>query len=189
MTDVEIANVALGLIGQAPLGSLADNTNAAILTNSFFGLARDTCLEQRDWTFATARAQLVQDLALPINDYAYRFALPPGTLRFIRAVDINGQQLTRYKREGNFILTDELPVYAELVTRQLDTSAYSPSFCTALAYALAALLCIPITENRGLKTDLEGELKQKLIDAAANDGRQGTSERKYTMPLPGRRPR
>jgi hypothetical protein len=62
------------------------------------------------------------------------------------------------------------------LTRISDTSSFSSLFVQALAARIAADAAIPLTENRQLQVDMWGLYNDKLTEAAARDGQQGTSD-------------
>jgi hypothetical protein len=57
-----------------------------------------------------------------------------------------------------------------------DTAKFSPLFVQALAARIAADAAIPMTENRQLQVDMWGLYGDKLREAAARDGQQGTND-------------
>lgn len=190
MTDTDIVNLALSFVSGNPITALGDvSTNEGKVANANYAAARDYVLVQRAWTFACKRAALVQDVGTPAMDFLYQFVIPSGVVRVIRVTDVNGQPLSSgaWKREGNFILTYELSVYAELLFRVVDTSLFPPAFCLAVAYQLAAQMGMAITENRQLQVDLDAMAQRKLKEAASVDGQQGTSEVITSPRIPGRR--
>ncbi len=64
MTETDIANRALSLLGQPPLVALDDGTSNARAIGIHFETVRDTLLRSHPWAFATARAEL-SELAEP----------------------------------------------------------------------------------------------------------------------------
>jgi hypothetical protein len=57
MTEAEIANLAIDLIGGKPLTALSDNTAQAIACNRWFDQARDEALRSHPWNFARKRSR------------------------------------------------------------------------------------------------------------------------------------
>lgn len=177
MTPVDLANLALGWLGEPRIVSFEDPSKNAGILKAAFPAIRDAVLEARDWTFATERFDLAPDAALPAFGYAARFALPGSVLRVVSCEVLEGSDL-EWVREGAFILTrDAAPrLFVKGIVRVEDSSLWSPGFAQALAARLAADLCVPLTENRAVGADLWALYERKLKDAAANDGRQGRSQ-------------
>lgn len=54
MTDVEICNLALAHLGEAPISSLSDDTTAGRACNQLYLITRDAVLRSHRWNFAVA---------------------------------------------------------------------------------------------------------------------------------------
>lgn len=64
MTETEIANIALAMIGGKSLAALATDTTAqAVSCRKFFDLARDEALSAQNWNFAAKRDRLTTTYA------------------------------------------------------------------------------------------------------------------------------
>lgn len=203
MDPLAIANLALGWLGAEPIASLEDATRTAQLVNNAFSGLRDAVLEDRDWTFATDRRSLPADATSPAWGYTTRFLLPSAVLRVITCSNAGtGGTLDAFAasmmpwddgslewvREGPYILAgrtgtaqaggSQIPaINVKSIISVLDSALWSPGFCQALAARVAAELAVPIAQSRELQGDMWKLYLQKLKDAAANDGRQGRSER------------
>ncbi len=177
MSEVNICNRALTLLGAEVITSLGDDTQEAKLCAIHYPGVRDAVLHERDWTFATEWQTLTQIADPPLSEYPNAFQLPTDTL----AVLFVGQDYTRpapkWQVEGDAVRTDETTCKAQLLTRVKDTSRYPPLFEEALVSRLAAELATPITESRQLMLDLMQSYAEKVRMAAARDSQQGRSRR------------
>jgi hypothetical protein len=202
MTPLEIANLGLGWLARPRIASFDDATKVAERVKDAFDGLRDAVLEDRDWTFAVSRRLLPRHPVAPEFGYRSRYEVPGDLLRVVTIEDPSDAGLDafaaslypvsggiRWEVEGGFILADTGA--AELRTRGIarvtDPTRWSAGFCQALAARLAADLCVPLTENRSLQSDMWALYETKLNAAAANDGRQGRSQRLTASTLKARR--
>ena len=177
MDPVGICNLALGWVGAKRITALDDPSVAAELCSANFDAVRDAVLEARAWTFATQRFTIAADGAPPAFGYPYRHLLPAEVLRVLACDDGSDAWDLMWVREGQYIL-DELSgeLFVRAIMRIEDVALWSPGFCQAVAYRLASVLVVPLSENRSLQADLVQLYVKALRDAAALDGSQGRSE-------------
>jgi hypothetical protein len=181
ISEVSICNQALGYLGAEPITSFADQSTTAELCRNNYPYIRDAVLEERMWTFATARAtSTVTDLD-PWGQM-YLHSIPLGWLSVFRCYrNVTNIECpiksTGWRREGQDVLTKEPTVYLWGVQRITNTGKFSPLFTQALAARIAAELAITITENKTLQADLWALYQAKLADAATRDGQQGSNEK------------
>jgi hypothetical protein len=190
MTDIEICGLAMGMLGTAAPTSFDDDSDEARACKAAYAPARDAVLgdPKTTWTFALQQLVLnAPDVTAPLFDYPYRYLLPGDVLRAHRADDGSGAYRAQWEVQGRYILMDSPQVYLTAVMKVEDTSLFPASFCLAVATRLAAELAVALTENRQLQTDLWNLYAQKVKDAAAADGRQGTTVRTRSDYLSTRR--
>jgi len=181
ISEVSICNQALGYLGANPITSFADQSTTAELCRNNYPYIRDAVLEERMWTFATARAtSTVADLDPWGQMYAHE--IPLNWISVFRCYrDVNNIECpiksAGWRREGQSVLSREATVYLWGVKRITNTGAFSPLFTQALAARIAAELSIAITESKTLQADLWALYQAKLSDAATRDGQQGSREK------------
>jgi len=178
VSEVSICNQALTFLGQKPITSLSDaNTTAEWMRNNY-PFIRDAVLEERMWTFATARASSTT-LDRDAWDTAYAHPAPLNWISVFRIYRNSGiSTLTSidWRLEDGNILCSESNILLWGLKRVTDTGKFSPLFVQALAARIAADACIPLTENRQLQVDMWGLYGDKLREAAARDGQQGSND-------------
>ena len=198
--EVALANMALGLIGANYILSSSlpatDGTPEANYVNSFFAPIRRAVLEDRDWTFATTKTELT---ALEDSDpdfpelpptWGYAYLVPDDCIRVVKLFngitpsfsgtsdDPEGPELSvMYERLGKWVFCNESTVWMKYVYDEDDTTLWSSNFVFTMAARLAAELAIPITNNVQLFQAMMGKYQLSIKDAAAGDGRQGTSQK------------
>jgi hypothetical protein len=198
-SEVDICNMALGLLGTGPITSFSDPSTEAQLCELWYPYLVSAVLEQRTWTFATKRVQLIQTtppfpqpamwsscFAVPI-DYINIIQCylpntsPSGAYYVQEQIDGLYQQIS-WEMLENFIFTNTgssagLGTWCKYVANVVDPSQYSPGFVQALSARIAADLCIPITNNRDLHQDMVKLYAEKLMDASGKEGSQGTTQK------------
>ncbi len=173
-SEVDICNNALGLVGGNFITSLNDDSTEAKLCKRFYPIARDAALEERDWTFATARKSLVKLAEEPAFTWASQFNLPANCMRVISVwgPDAEDGSQTEFVKEGVRILCDEEVVNIQYIDRLTNPERFSPLFTDALIYAVASKIAIPLTESRSLLSDMLSIYRTRIKEAGANDGMQ-----------------
>ena len=182
VSEVSICNQALLWLGQETISSFDDLSTTAQWCRNNYPFIRDAVLESRMWTFATGRAiSETANLDAWGKDYAHN--IPFYWMSVFRVYRNNtgptvGQEQfpVPWRLEGNKVLTQYPTVYMWGLAYVTDTGRFSPLFVQALAARIAADAAIPLTENRQLQADMWGLYNDKLAEAAARDGQQGTSD-------------
>ena len=143
-SKVEVFNLALALLGGHQLLSFEapwEDDNLGRLCDACFPQILREALEAHEWSFA----QNSQDLARldePGRDgYDYRFKLPADCIRPVRVVDgsVDGPD---YIIEGGHLLTTAPSARLLYVVDLDDPKRWPPSFTTALAWGVAAVLAM-----------------------------------------------
>jgi hypothetical protein len=177
VTDIEIASAALNALGTEGITSFEDDSDEARAVGAFYPTVRDLVLGERVWSFAKAQFILDPHAEAPLFGWERKFQLPADVIRVYRVDDGSGTDLMAWELQGRFILAnDATRVYVTAVRREEDSSLYSPGFSMAVTLRLAAVLAVPLKENRQLKADLWEEYKFELKEASGVDGTQGKVE-------------
>jgi len=178
VSEVSICNQALSWLAQKPIISLDQASTQAEWMRNNYPFIRDALLESRKWTFAKVRAT---STTADLDDWGIEFKhpAPMGWLKICSVFDspYQDQNQVPWRLEGNYIITGVGTIYLTGILRGTDTGSFSPCFVQALAARLAADACIPMTENRQLQSDLWTLSVEKLREAAAVDGMQGTNDK------------
>ena len=176
VSEVQICNQALALIGADFITSLDDNVNEAKLCKINYEPVRDAVLAEHDWSFATRWQTLAQEADPPPGEFQNSYPLPPDVLA-VQFVGEDYQNPEVWQLEDNAIRTDATTCKCQVLYQVTDTSKYPSLFTQALVARLAAELAIPITNSRTLMENMFAMYDQKMKRAAARDGQQGRSRR------------
>ncbi len=181
----KICNMAILHVGGSKISSINDNSVEATICEVHYEIARDKVLGDKDWTFATSRAEIAQNAVDPVFGYQGSFTLPSDCIRVIEAWDSADDMQFRdrnnpleWEREENNISADaQGSLFIRYIKRIETTSRFSAGFVDALHHYLAYLLAVPLAQNKGLQTDMMNLYLRSLKDAANADGLQGRSKR------------
>jgi hypothetical protein len=145
--------MALDLLTEAPIVSLAEDTKPARLLSRHYDLTRMAELQKHAWSFAIFRAELdeVDTASMPVGDneiYSHGYELPSDALRVLSLTDTgetSGAEIP-WKLEGSLILTNyESPRLVRYIGNLVDPDDWNPLFTEALAAAIARKIALPIT--------------------------------------------
>lgn len=158
----------LGLVnglGQDPISALSDNRKAAIHLNLCYDQVRRAVLRAHTWGFATKRAQLSAMATAPAFGFGNAFTLPSDFLRLVPAPGEDSNQ-EKWKIEGRALLSDDgAPLNIVYIFDCQDPTLFDPLFVEALAYALAAEVAIPITQDKQLRAQMESASEARIAAA------------------------
>jgi hypothetical protein len=156
-SDVEICNMALGLVGVAQeISSIDppdDNSTEAQQCVRFYTATRDALLREYPWPFATKYATLGLVASNPNSDWGFAYRYPSSCIRAHRLVIGQRISTTRVPWElahddtGRLIYTDlanAVLKFTELVT---NTALFDPLFVEALAGKLGMRLAVPLSRS------------------------------------------
>lgn len=177
---VDIANIALNLLGAEPINALTDDVVTARTINLHYAPSRDKELIAHDWRFAIKRASLPALSAAPIgNDYTLQFELPADFLGVSLIGDsFPGQDRSDYRQrstaeysiEGGILLTNySAPLNIRYNALIEDASLFDPAFVLALAAQLSASCCKKITGDDQLVAAARAYYKEAIRDAVQSN--------------------
>lgn len=172
-TQIEIVNKALSLVSQPPLLNIDDPTPNAETCKTEWPFSYSAVLRAYRWPFALRRVHLARSNEAAVFEYKYKYVLPADNVR-IAKVNLGHSatgnwdtydfedtyDLDRYKKftlEGNFLLTNYAAVNLVYVSSETPPSWFDPDATDALAYKLASSICVKITSNMELKSQLYTE--------------------------------
>lgn len=153
LTVEDVANMALGILVEAPIDSLDDDNKAARLLNLHFETTRQSELIKNPWAFAIFRVSLTSLDAedAPTSDvYPYAFEEPEDALRVLPLTEngeVGGVPIS-WKQEGGLILTDYAsPHLIRYIGNLTDPADWNVLFVEALAARLAMKIAMPLTNK------------------------------------------
>lgn len=175
-SDVEVANVALTLLGSARIASFDDNIKAAREISAIYETVRDATLAGQNWNFAKARAELPALVDPPVgNQFSAQYQLPTDCLRVVMVgdryvgadlTDYRGSPTEEYAIEGRKILTDwSAPLLVKYISRVTDPNLFDPLFKKAFGCKLAEDLCEALSQSDTKRQRAMDTYRQTVAEA------------------------
>lgn len=180
-SEVDIANRALSMLGEARIISLTDNNKPARAMNARYEMLRDAELTAYAWRFAVTRVQLAASTDVPEWGYSTIYDRPTGDLRPIK---IGGDFIypdaigVMYESSGYIpdgspwdIISGRIhtnisaPLDYEYVAQITDAGSFDQLFVEALAARLAADAAEELTQSNSKKEAALFTYKNALSEA------------------------
>jgi hypothetical protein len=177
-SNVDIANIALSLLGHEEIASLTADLPRARLVNRFFGPSRDAVLREHPWNCAVTRVTLAQLADAPTHGWAYNFQLPADCLRVLGFNDDEeaGEESDRHKVEGRTIVSDHSTCNIRYVKQMTDPTQMDPMLYTAIAFRLAADMAYAITRDKSVADAMWTLYEERIRKARTVDGQEGSPD-------------
>jgi hypothetical protein len=184
---IDIANIALAMLGAEQITSFEDDLIEARQMQIHYDVARDATLEAFEWTFATIRFIPAKETEPPLYGWGVQFPIPSNILRVLRVernlsepIDpsrVKGHDEIDYSIERGKILCDQDIIYCTGIERLNEEGRFSNLFVHAFAAKLAMLCCYPITRSNEIFKAVAAMYAGSIEEAASRDGQQGRHER------------
>lgn len=151
---VDIANMALAVLDEAPIDSLDQDSKAARLLNLHYDLTREAELAKHPWVFAILSASVEgNDTGTGDGTLKYVYDVPPDALRVL-PLTYDGEPTgipISWRQEAGLIYTDqESPRIIRYIANLTDPNDWSPLFTEVLVAALAVKIAHALTHKAGM---------------------------------------
>ncbi|MCM1339943.1 MAG: hypothetical protein NC191_09760 [Muribaculaceae bacterium] len=190
-SKTEIFNIALTNLGiTAPLQNTNERTPETIILNNYYDLAKDTVLEDHEWSFASAYKNLSTAYEKsPDPNYQYAFTFPNDCIapraiinpadnkekKFLPAVDSAGQKI---------ILTNCNPCILRYTKRITNENFFTASFVNALGFYLAYLsaqgICGSANKKNTNLQDYQIAMRKAIVTDARKTEIKDQDDKTYT---------
>jgi hypothetical protein len=188
MTErVDICNMALSWLGEAPITSIDDETTRAQQCKISYAPTRDAVLEAHDWTFAVERFIPAQNVVPPVYGPGVAYDIPPQIIRVLSCDNpsdsnsypftskILGREQIDWQLEGDKIICNKDVIWCRGIRRIEEEGRFSPLFVQAFAAKLAFLLAQVITSDPEIAKNVYAMYDLFIKEAVSRDGIQGRS--------------
>ncbi len=182
-TKIDICNLALAHLGQAPILSLEQENEKARRLNLFYAPVRDEVLRTHNWAFAAVQEPLVL-LAEESNGADRLVYKYPAEALFIRRVfdqthsRLEFQEFFRPDLHSRVLLTASRQARAVYTRRITDENLFDAAFIKSFSLALACDLAVSLTAD----TQLAALLLQKYTRSLEEARRSNASEMLIPQP-------
>lgn len=173
ITEVDLANMSLTMLGQQPITALTDDNNRANLADARLADVRDTVLRAHAWNCAIVRASLTEDVTAPTWGYKNRFILPNDFIKLVKTEENTTDYQIESGNEGGtpslYMLTDESELNITYVYKVTDVSKMDVTLKHAIATRLAAEIAIAVSGEVALEGSMMSKYQLILAEAKFED--------------------
>jgi hypothetical protein len=180
-TAVQVCSNALVELGGLPINSFDNLSDRALAAANLYPQIRDAVLRSHPWNCATKRVVLSPDSVAPAFGWDYAFTLPGNNLRVLSITP--DREREPFALEDGKILCDTDTVYLRYIYRNDNPAKWDATLTRAMTLAMAAVLAIPVTEDKDKKVEKERELQALLRTARAVDGQEEPPDEIDDFPL------
>jgi hypothetical protein len=163
-TQVEICNMALGLLGAENITSINDNTKEAKTCLTYYANTKLHLLRSHNWNFAMKRAS-VTGVTGVLFEYKYKIQLPADCLRIVSFYDYTDT----FKEEGGYVLLNQQTVKIKYVRNDVTESSFDSSFAMCFASKLADMMSYQIAQSSTLTQLVQARHREDLAQARRNN--------------------
>ncbi|RUV02603.1 hypothetical protein EOA60_27855 [Mesorhizobium sp. M1A.F.Ca.IN.020.06.1.1] len=183
ITPLDIANMALAVLDEAPIDSLDQDVKAARLLNLHFDLTREGELAKHAWVFAILSA-LVPGSDSGSGDCTlnYAYELPADCIRPLPLADTGepGGVPISWRQEAGLVYSDQPgPLTIRYIANLTDPNDWDALFTEVLVAALAIKVAHPLTHKAGM-IDIARAAYDRALDAAFSANAIQRGGRLYT---------
>lgn len=181
-TDIDVANIALGYLGEQRISSFTENTREARAALLHYDQTLTELMEGRRWASGRKRARLTRLSAAPDFGWYYYHQLPADCIRVLDVVQLpedvsftaTPRNIQQFEIEDDLLLTN-FPATGLVYVREVTAADISPLLTKALALNLASKMAIALGEIR-LGAPLADRALNAEKDAWISESRQTRSK-------------
>lgn len=170
LTDVEICQKALALLGAEQIQSLDESNDRAQTCSIIYPDVKRSALAETHWNFATNKRELSRFSDSPPSEYDYQYSLPNDMVAGPTKV-LDGENsstpIQSWEIANNRLMTNRKTIYIDYVA-DVDEQRFPSYFTRFLYHALAAELAVNITDQ----VNMSQKLEQKAY-GSPSDNQQG----------------
>lgn len=177
-TETDIANMALGVLDEAPIANIDDDNTAARLCKLHFEQTRKAELAKHDWAFAIATDSVTgTDTLSGDGTLNWSYDIPTGALRILPLTydgEADGIPIS-WRQVGAVILSDQdSPRKISYIEDKTDPTAWSPLFTEVFVAALAIKIALPLTHKSGMIDVAKAAYQTALQEALLANAMRGS---------------
>lgn len=173
-STTQIANLALGKLGQKRIDSLSEESTEARWASELYPQARDFVTSDGLWRHAEAIISLEEaGTNTREDDWDYQYTRPSDCLKLRYLLPEQGgfdpRYPVRFITSGSAIFTDEQNARAVYTAQTTDVTLFPPGFTDAVSWYLAHLLVQPLRQETRLVGDMLNGYRAAKAYALANE--------------------
>lgn len=181
ISQVGLCNLALSYLGLSSIASMTEASAEAVQCNMHYETARDFALRDYPWNFATKRVALAESATVtPPDEWGYAYILPSDCLWARKIVVGTAMPPAEFVLEtvgnGKVLYTNQQDAVLQYTARVSETTLFDPMFVEALAWKLAALICMPLTRDKSIMQMAMNMYVNTIAQAQRADANEGLPE-------------
>lgn len=178
VSEVDISNRALQLLGAKAISSLNDDSVSARACKLCYEPIKKALLEMYEWSFAIKRAQLAADATPPDWGKANSFTLPADFLNLGEPYPEDNDRERDWEIEDGKILTnDSAPLNIRYIYDVTDPNKMPFLFQEALAASMAMQMAEQLTQSNPKKQVVMALVKETLAQARRSNAMRKISKK------------
>lgn len=189
-TKLDLMNGALGELGHRRLADTGEPVEAARELHAAYPKVTAECIALGSWNFAMETIKAEADTGVtPEFGYTKVFAKPSDWVR-TEGVSLDehfSMPLLHYYDDVNYWSADTSPIYIRYVSNDsgigMELERWPAAFTRFVELELAARVCMRITQNAGLKAEIE-KARDTARKLAKNQDAMNEAQPKFAPPGP-----
>ena len=177
VTNIDICNQALILVGANTIASFTDNTTESQVANQLYESTLKGHLTRARWRFASKQAVLSKSTVDPLDRFESSYAIPADAI-LIHTCTVSDNVIV-FDRYGDFIFTNTSTadtVVCDYTFRQHENDM-PPYFTEILKFELASLFAGAIARNDNLSVLYQKRALLQLQVARATESQTQTTRK------------
>lgn len=163
LTKVNIANMALRMMGAGRIESLTENAPEAQAITDVYDMCRRELLRLLPWRFATKYVELANTGTTPTLQWSQEYQLPSDV---IKVISLNNPQANYpFEIQGDKLLCDDSTAKIKYIQDIEDVAQFDDNFAQALAALIASRTATTITGSRTKQNDMYAMYKESIAEA------------------------
>ena len=174
-TDVAVASLGLGMIGDSPIAAFDGSTTGAIVAGNIYDEVVEGILTEHPWRFATKQVDLSHLEASPEALFTDAWQIPTDALA-VRRVTLNGSDIT-YEIYGDKIFADvtaDNTLTLNYIFRAYEQD-WPPYFRMAVVLKLASHFAMAVAAKPDMAREFETQADFQLRKARSIDSQSDTT--------------
>lgn len=176
MTELEIANLALAMIGKTRITDFTSEQKGQIAA-TLYPSARDYVLRRHDWS----HSQKIRQLTSQESDreaWTRRFQFPADMVRISEiAPELSEEDKPDYELGRRFVYASTEEMWVKYVYRVEDAGLFDAMTAKAIATVLAGDLAMPLANSVEMQGKYEQMAELRIREAAHYDFMQNNPDR------------
>jgi len=153
-TELDVANMALAVLDEAPIVSLEENCKAARLMKLHFDVTREAELMKHAWVFAISTGDLTGlDRGSGWGTLNWQYDVPADFLRMLPWTydnELSGVPISWEQRDGKLYSDQSSPRSIRYISNVTDPDDWDATFTEVMVAALAIKVAHALTHKAGM---------------------------------------